>query len=67
MLNTRLTREMVGLAHDRTHDLITELRKTLASLTATGLEKTPAAQHLFRALEELQKAKMQAGAYLDIS
>lgn len=65
MINTIRTREVIGIAHDRADDLIGEIRSTIAALASHGLDKTPAATHLNRALIELQKAKMQAAAFLD--
>jgi hypothetical protein len=61
------TRAAIAGAHCTTEELITDIRATLAELAAHSLDQSPVATHLNRALLELLKAKMQAGAFLDIA
>lgn len=61
------TRAKVADAYDRTIEIIHEMRLILTALASSGLDKTPMVQHLNRAYLELLKARMQGGAFLDIS
>lgn len=66
MATTGTTREAIAFASTRTSGLIDVTRNVLASLKADNLETTPLGEHLQRALTELERAQMQARAFLGI-
>jgi hypothetical protein len=66
MPNTDDARAGIHLALTQTISLITAINTTLSLLEGRALLATPVGQHLTRARTELLRARMQAGAFLDI-